>query len=47
MDMEEKIKNLEEQIQSLKDVIRISIPNLDSMLKDWKSKTGYFQSREF
>lgn len=45
--MEEIIKNLEEQVEFLKAVIRLSTPNLDAMYKDWKKKEGYFASRDF
>jgi hypothetical protein len=46
--MEEKIKQLEEQINFLKDAIRIggTIPNLNDMFEDWKNKRGIFRSNK-
>lgn len=44
--MEQQVKDLQEQIDFLKDVIKLTTPNLDALFKDWKNEQGLFSSRE-
>ena len=40
----ERIKELEDQVEFLKAVIRhYSVPQLDSLFASWKNKTGVFR----